>query len=268
MGELLEVSDGVLLWSEPRWMTNTTVVIAPGGTDCLVVDPAVNSGDLDALALALRGRGLQCSIGWSTHPHWDHVLWAESLGPDVLRYATASNADTCARRREELLEYVDKEAPGHDRELFGRLQALPKGASRLPWEEGPMAIVLEHQAHAPGHGALFFPALGILVTGDMCSDVEIPLLDLRGQDPVGDYYAALDLYEEIDGLSFFIPGHGAPGNGTELRRRIEADRYYLHDLVELRTSTDHRLAVEWLAAKHQRHTELVRDRQPGSSQHN
>ena len=39
-----------------------------------------------------------------------------------------------------------------------------------------------HDGHAPGHGAVFLPESGVLIAGDMCSDVEIPLLDTDAAD--------------------------------------------------------------------------------------
>jgi hydroxyacylglutathione hydrolase len=54
-------------------------------------------------------------------------------------------------------------------------------ASAIPWD-GPEARLIVHDGHAPGHGAVFLPGSGVLIAGDMCSDVEIPLLDLVAGD--------------------------------------------------------------------------------------
>src|SRR5689334_5113870 len=48
-----------------------------------------------------------------------------------------------------------------------------------------------------GQSALFLPESWILVAGDMCSDLEIPLLDRDRPDPVGDYLAGLDRLAEL-----------------------------------------------------------------------
>jgi glyoxylase-like metal-dependent hydrolase (beta-lactamase superfamily II) len=45
---------------------------------------------------------------------------------------------------------------------------------------GPQVRIIEHQAHAPGHAALLIEERGVLVAGDMLSDVLIPMLDLNG----------------------------------------------------------------------------------------
>ena len=47
-----------------------------------------------------------------------------------------------------------------------------------------------------GHAALLIEERGVLVAGDMLSDVLIPLLDLNDTaDPIEDYLAALRLLE-------------------------------------------------------------------------
>jgi len=75
-------------------------------------------------------------------------------------------------------------------DLFGILTALPTGTTRLPWD-GPSVRILEHRAHSVGHAALLVEDSRVLVAGDMLSDVLVPMLDLDGDDPVGDYLAAL-----------------------------------------------------------------------------
>src|SRR6185437_8481741 len=49
------------------------------------IDPGVTVADLAALAAELADRGLRPAVAWSTHPHWDHVLWSAGLG-DAPRY--------------------------------------------------------------------------------------------------------------------------------------------------------------------------------------
>ena len=123
-----------------------------------------------------------------------------------------------------------------------------RSAGVLEWP-GPPVQVLVHAAHARSHGALFLPEAGVLLAGDMLSDVEIPLLDLSADDPVGDYLAALTLLESV-GAGTVVPGHGRVGHGDELRRRIEADRRYLAALMAGLDARDERCALPWAAAVH------------------
>ena len=73
---------------------------------------------------------------------------------------------------------------------FGLITGLPADTAQIPWD-GPQVRILEHHAHAQGHAALLIDEHGVLVAGDMLSDVLIPMLDLGAADPIEDYLAAL-----------------------------------------------------------------------------
>ncbi|AYY14140.1 MBL fold metallo-hydrolase [Actinobacteria bacterium YIM 96077] len=250
MRRLVEVTSRVLVGTSDFCTTTTTVIAADDGT-CLVVDPAAQPAEIGELAADLGELGLQVSAGFATHPHWDHVLWSAELG-DVPRYATATTVDVIDAQRDEALRLAEESAPGHDHTLFGRLTPLPTNTSTIPWP-GPTVRVIEHHAHAPGHAALHIPGEGVLLTGDMCSDIEIPLLDLRQPDPVGDYRHALDVFSAVHGVHRVVPGHGSVGDGIELHRRIEADRRYLDELETGRGDDDPRLTEDWLRQSHRSH---------------
>ena len=248
---LTEVARGVWTATAEIWTSLTTVVVDEDGT-CLVVDPGITVGELDGLAAALRVRGWRPVAGFSTHPHWDHLLWADALG-DVPRWATAVAATTAASLHADIAAETREAAPGHDDALLGRVTALPAGAGEIPWS-GPRAVVVQHAGHAAGHAALVLPETGVLVVGDMLSDLEIPLLDRDAADPVADYRTALDLLQAAaltHRITTVIPGHGHVGAGNELDRRLAADRTYLDDLVAGRESHDERLATPWLAREHE-----------------
>jgi glyoxylase-like metal-dependent hydrolase (beta-lactamase superfamily II) len=244
-----EVAPGVWVATADKYTTTTTLV-AGAGDSCLVVDPAVSTADLDALAAWLSSRGLRPAVGWSTHPHWDHVLWSRGLGADVVRYATPRAAQTAARELPGLTEGMRDSAPGHDLSLFARL--APLAAAEVPWD-GPRAVVVAHDAHAPGHGALFLPDHGVLVAGDMCSDIEIPLPDMDAADPFGGYRHGLALLASLPGVRVVVPGHGHVGDAAEFHRRIAADYAYLDAVEGHRDPDDPRLTVDWLRAEYDRH---------------
>lgn len=251
-----EVAPGVFVATAEQYVTTTTVV---AGTDggCLVIDPAVSVAELDALASWLSARGLRPAVGWSTHPHWDHLLWHPSLG-DPVRYATPRAVEAAARDRAGMVGRLEEEAPGHDLALFARVAPLP--GEVIPWQ-GPRAVVLAHDAHAPGHGAVFLPDSGVLVAGDMCSDIEMPLLDVEPADgdPFGGYRHGLGVLAAVPGVRVVVPGHGHPGDAAEFRRRVAADFGYLDALEAGRDVTDERLAAgaAWLRAEHDRQRALA-----------
>jgi hydroxyacylglutathione hydrolase len=245
---LVELTADVLVATAEQYITTSTVV---RGRDrgCLVIDPAVSPQDVAALAADLAELGLRPAAGFATHPHWDHLLWSRELG-GAPRYASALAAEVSVREREALIEAVQQSAPGHDLDLFARVTPLAGPGRAIGWA-GPEALVITHQGHAPGHSAVFLPGDGTLVAGDMCSDIEIPLLDTDQPDPVGDYVTALDLFAALP-VERVIPGHGHVGDAAECRRRIDADRRYLDALSRQAEPDDPRLATEWLAAEHRR----------------
>lgn len=247
MGRLTEVAPGVLVATSSFDQTTTTVIAGSDG--CLLIDPAVSVAELARLAVELRQLGLRPVAAWSTHPHWDHVLWSRELG-DAPRYATPAAVAVTEAERAELAREVQRNAPGHDFSLLARL--TPLHAAAVPWD-GPEAQVIVHDGHAPGHGAVFLPATGVLVAGDMCSDVEIPLLDLAAADPLGDYRAGLERLATVSGVCCVVPGHGHVGDADEFRSRLAADAAYLDALALGKPFGDPRLTTQspqWLRVTH------------------
>lgn len=253
---IAQAAPGVLVATSDLYMTTSTVVTAPDGR-CLVVDPAITVADVAALAAELRARELTAAAGFATHPHWDHVLWSARLG-DVPRYASPSAAEAARAHRDDLIAESGRSAPGHDPALTGRLTPLLPGATTIPWP-GPQARAVIHDGHAPGHAAVFLPGTGVLLAGDMCSDIEIPLLDRTAADPVGDYRAGLELLAALP-VRLVVPGHGRAGDAAEFRRRIAADLRYLADLERGEDFGDPRLTQDWLVHEHEAQLQQARER--------
>ena len=243
-----EIAPGVFVATADTYTTTTTVVAGADG-GCLLIDPAVTVADLAALAGWLTERGLRPAAGWSTHPHWDHLLWSAAFG-EVPRYATPRAVAVAARELPGLLSDVGESAPGHDLNLFARVE--PPLGREIDWA-GPRAVVYAHDAHAPGHGAVLLPEAGVLIAGDMLSDIEIPLLDLESADPFGGYREGLELLAAAPGVRLMVPGHGHVGDQAEFRRRVAADRSYLDATESGADPADPRLAETWLRAEHARH---------------
>lgn len=125
-------------------------------------------------------------------------------------------------------------------ELFGLIVGLPAGAELIPWN-GPEVRVIEHPAHAPGHAALLVEDRGVLVAGDMLSDLFVPMLD-DTEHPVEDYLTGLRLLEKVaDDVEVLVPGHGSVATADQVQVRIGRDREYLHALRDGRAPDDPRL---------------------------
>ena len=252
---LTEVTPGVLVATSSYDQTTTTVVVGSAGSgSCLLIDPAVTVAELARLVADLRELGLRPMAGWSTHPHWDHVLWSRDLGR-ALRYATPAAAAFAQAELAELAREAQQSAPGHDVSLLGRLTALD--ANVIPWD-GPEAQLIVHDGHAPGHGAVFLPDTGVLMAGDMCSDVEIPLLDTVAEDAFGDYRTGLARLAAVSGVRQIVPGHGHVGDSAEFRRRLAADSGYLDALARAEPFDDPRISRDWMRAAHEDQLRYVR----------
>ena len=249
MRSLTEVAPGVLVATSSYAMTTSTVVVGASG-DCLVIDPAVTMADLAGLAGELASRGLRPAAAWSTHPHWDHVLWSRELG-DAPRYAAPAAIAVAETERDGILDGARRAVPDLDLELVGRMRALD--AAAIPWD-GPEARLIVHDGHAPGHGAVFLPDSGVLVAGDMCSDIEIPLLDTVADDPLGDYRTGLGRLASVSGVRQVVPGHGHVGDAGELSRRLALDAAYLDAVSAGQPYNDPRLTADsptWIRSTHE-----------------
>jgi len=252
---LRQVAEGVLIHESGFCQSNAVVVHGRGGV--LLVDAGVLGDELACLADDLSAAGQRVVVGFSTHPHWDHLLWHPGLG-DAPRYATARCADTV---RDRLSNGIDARRFGIPDEvpleLLGLITGLPTDAARVPWD-GPEVRIIEHRAHAPGHAALVIAGCGVLVAGDMLSDVLIPMLDLNGTaDPVEDHLAALRLLDAVAAdVEVVVPGHGSVGGADQVRTRIDQDRAYVlalrdgHDPADPRVGPSAKPGWEWVAGVH------------------
>ncbi len=273
---LRQVAEGVLIHESEFCQSNAVVVQGRAGV--LLIDPGIQDHEMAALADDLRELGQTVVAGFSTHPHWDHLLWHARLGA-APRYGTArcaaivrdrlSGVGAKARVAALIPPDIAQQVP---LDLLGLITGLPAETARIPWD-GPQVRIIEHQAHAPGHAALLIEERGVLVAGDMLSDVLIPLLDLNAADPIEDYFAALQLLEGVAGdVDVLIPGHGSVGGTEQVQARIEQDRAYVHALRDAHVPDDPRIGpsatYDWVPGVHERQLQQLaqkreRDGTPG-----
>ncbi|GAB2842163.1 MBL fold metallo-hydrolase [Actinoallomurus bryophytorum] len=260
---LRQVTEGVLVHESEFCQSNAVVV--QGSAGVLLIDAGVQDHEMVCLANDLSESGRPVVAGFSTHPHWDHLLWHAMLGT-APRYGTAraaatvrdrlSGADAKARVAALLPPDIAEEIP---LDLLGLITGLPAGTTHIPWD-GPQVRIIEHQAHAPGHASLLVEESGVLVAGDMLSDVLIPILDLNGTtDAIEDYLAALRLLESVAGdVDVLVPGHGSIGGADQVHARIDQDRAYVHALRDAQVPDDPRVGPsakdgwDWVAGVHER----------------
>jgi len=248
MRELREVADGVLVATSRKYATTSTVVVS--GDQAVLVDPAWDPDELDALADAVQARGLTIEAGMATHAHHDHLLWHPRFG-DVPRWASRRTVQLATEHRAELLAALGPDWPAELGEVFGRLSV----AEPDPFGNADDPIMLvTHDGHVPGHSALWLPARDVLLAGDMLSDLELPLP--HDPDDLAAYLAGLEvLAPYVSRAKVLVPGHGTATNRPAAR--LEADRRYLDALIAGVEPADERCANPGMAEVHQRNVQLA-----------
>lgn len=179
-------------------MTNS--IVLRSGDDAILVDPAWTTGELGRLAEHLDGVNIVC--GWATHAHHDHVLWHPGFG-SAPRYATPRAARRALERQPSLEQAATAHVAWELIPLVARVEVF-NGAT-LPWD-GPDVEIIVHNAHSPGHGALWIPSTSTLIAGDMLSDVEIPTFTESGWEAYTEGLLKLEPY--VREAKEVIPGHG------------------------------------------------------------
>lgn len=269
----MPVGPGVLVATSRVMHTTTTLVVRDS---CgVLVDPAWRPDELVALADDLDALGVHVTAGVSTHPHHDHLLWHPRFG-DVPRWASARAADVVATHRDQLRAALLADQPVGGEAYPPDVLALVGGVTLLPGTEEVGSVMtvptpfapsdapalvgtapdagldpvelITHDAHAPGHVAVWLPARGVLLVGDMLSDVELPLP--FDPDDLPAYLAGLDvLTPYVARATVLVPGHGTPT--YEPLARLDADRRYLDDVLTGRTPGDPRLADPEMVRVHE-----------------
>lgn len=262
---LVDVAPGVLVATSAVYATTTTVLVGDDGA-CLVVDPGVTADEVDAIGAALRHAGLRPVAVWSTHDHWDHRLDGDPFDGCPRWSGTGSSVASTdlARQRDEdaeLARVLTSRRGDRPARIAPAPRTFPRGATHrdgwvtLDWP-GPVVMALVHDAHAAGSSALWLPGAGVVVAGDLLSDVEIPLLALERADPLTEHHAVLDALAATR-ADLVVPGHGSPG---DLAARVAADRAYLHALLDDGATPDPRARAGWLRDEDARQRTHVRGR--------
>jgi glyoxylase-like metal-dependent hydrolase (beta-lactamase superfamily II) len=247
---LTQVADGVWVGQSEWVWTNSIVVRREDGL--ILVDPGIDGSELNQLADDVDRLGIPVVAGFSTHPHWDHLLWHPRFG-DVPRYATPAAAHVADGARARAQAMAAESASGIPLEFIAHVTPLPADGASVPGK------IIEHQAHAVGHAAILLADRGVLLAGDMLSDVLIPLFDFRQDDQVGAYETALDrLAEAARNVDVLVPGHGAVAEGPEVAARLAADHAYNDALRRGEEPVDARLGQDWLSGPHQSNLEQAR----------
>ena len=125
---LTQVADGV--WVRQSDWVWTNAIAVRGEDGLILVDPGHAPegrvvAELSELADDLDRLGVPVVAGFSTHPHWDHLLWHSRFG-DVPRYATAAGANVANEARERAQAMAAESASGIPLELIALVTHEPR----------------------------------------------------------------------------------------------------------------------------------------------
>ena len=227
-------------WSTPepgvevrtsRCYAMNAVLLANDG-HALVVDAGVLPSELDDIAARVAKaapRFERVALAF-THPHWDHVL-GRPWFPGATTFAHTGFADELERDEHRIALEADRciraegETPPHAFRAFTPdLKARGTALLRM----GPFDVVTyDTPGHSGSHLALWFPRHGMLVAGDLLSDIEIPWLDAAPWVYRASLKALHWLFEQED-VRLLVPGHGPVAHGRlDGYRRLLRDMDYL-----------------------------------------
>jgi glyoxylase-like metal-dependent hydrolase (beta-lactamase superfamily II) len=123
----------------------SNAVVVHGRDGVLLIDPGVHGDEMARLANELSDSGQTVVAGFSTHPHWDHLLWHARLGA-APRYGTARCAATVrvllsdARGKARIAEWIPPDiAEQVPLDLLGLITGLPAEMAQIPlgWPSSP-----------------------------------------------------------------------------------------------------------------------------------
>lgn len=250
----VEVAPGVHVMTSARYATTSTIVCRGGAA--LLVDPAWTVPELDAIRDWLAAHRVEVTSGFSTHAHHDHLLWHPGFG-DAPRYASARTVELAVTWHAELRGQLDDDYRSDFPDSFVGLVAVDGAALPDQFADGPddaVALVV-HDGHAPGHTVVHLADRGVLLAGDMLSDLELPLP--FGPDDLPSYLAALDaLAPVVAQADVLVPGHGHVTDRP--LDRLDADRRYLDAVLRGDDPDDPRRAEPGMEDVHRRIVELAR----------
>lgn len=252
----VEIAPGVLVMTAPKYVTTTTLVMR--GDRVVLIDPAWTEADLDGIVEFLSATGRRITTGLSTHNHYDHVLWHPRFG-DPPRWGSRLTYEIANASRDEILRHMAGDIPDHWPHPVEGLQPLDDAFVPDPFADGSPELIefILHDAHTPGHTAIWFPERGVVTVGDMLSDVELPMPFFPP-----DLDAYLDGLDTLVGVmskaTVMVPGHGTPT--TDGMARLDADRRYLDAVLNGRTPDDDRMHLPEQDDVHRRIVDLAAQR--------
>lgn len=232
MREPVTLRDSIHVFTSALFQTTSVVIEGPDSA--LVVDPNYLPEEIESVATFAASLELPVRVLY-THHHFDHVVggqafpYAEILGHTLLP-ACAAGAAGKPSSEKRVLDFDDEFYIRRDPffEFIEPTRLLKHGEA--PDSGAPSRVVLHHPGHSADMLAVHLREQRVLLSADMLSPVEIPMLD-------GDGSAYLESLEQIRGMlsrgevSTLVPGHGPIVEGTaRILELLKEDVEYIEAL--------------------------------------
>ena len=201
----------VLRISSNRWKENCFLLVADGGSECVVVDPGYDS---EAIVEAIVTRGLEVGAILATHAHVDHIASAALLQSRFGEPPFILHPD-----EEMTLKSAHSYAMFLDAKAFVPPRAQQKMSDGERLDLGGNEINVHHM---PGHtpGGCVFEVEGALFTGDLLIKATSEPRKLPGLNPEQLQESRRKLFQEFEPSTVVFPGHGRPTTLGELESRF------------------------------------------------
>ena len=246
--------------SRAFWM-NSVVLLDRGHT--VIIDPGVLPSELDDIERVVAEAKPKALTLLFTHSHWDHAL-GRPWWPEAHTIAHDRFADEIRSTREEIARAAQEIAAKHGETWTRGYEPFrpdePVSGLRF-LKLDPWRLVLRD---APGHSqsqlTVHLPDRRLLISADMLSNIEIPILD-GPVAPFRETLQELQLLAENGAIITVVPGHGAIAGGRNMvLERFKRDLEYLGALDKgtrdaitrelTLEATQHQLAGLEYAGKH------------------
>lgn len=197
--------------SSNRWKENCFLLVADGGSECVVFDPGYDS---EAIIEAIVTRRLTVRAILATHAHVDHIASAALVQSHFGDAPFFLHPD-----EERTLKSAHSYAMFLDAKAFVPPQAHHTMADGERLELGGNEIKVHHM---PGHtpGGCVFAVDGALFTGDLLIKATSEPRKLPGLNPEQLRESRRKLFQEFEPSTIVFPGHGRPTTLGELESRF------------------------------------------------
>jgi hydroxyacylglutathione hydrolase len=204
--------------------TNSTLFMAGG--ESILVDPGITPAELDSIRALVTACGPVVRALVLTHAHWDHLL-GPSHFPAVPVLAHQAYAAVLESHVDDLQLQVERWRQGEG--IGAGAPFIPPHPDRSFERQVTVSFgdhsvhVIAAPGHAPDHCVVYAPESGLLVAGDMLSDLEIPMV----MDTFAAYRRTLARLAALE-VRLLVPGHGTvTADPSKIRARFADDKAYL-----------------------------------------